>query len=233
LHKISRRTLARLLGGSATALSLTAKASAATLAALFAPSGSAAETGPPARNFPQGFLWGSATASYQVEGAVQEAGRGPTIWDTFSHTPGTTHHGDTGDVADDFFHRYKADIQLMKELGLRSFRFSVAWSRVFPTGTGQPNPQGLDFYQRMIDALLQAGIAPFCTLYHWDLPQPLQDRGGWENKDTAKAFADYAGYTAGKLSDKVQHFMTMNEMRTFVELGYGQGVHAPGLRLEE
>ncbi len=185
-----------------------------------------------ARSFPAGFLWGSATASYQVEGAVKEEGRGPSIWDTFSHTAGKTHNGDTGDVADDHFHRYKEDIQLMKDLGLKTYRFSIAWSRVFPTGTGAPNPKGLDFYNRMLDSLLAAGIEPFCTLYHWDLPQPLQDKGGWENRDTAKAFADYAGYTAGKLSDRVKHFMTMNEIRSFVELGYSNGMHAPGLKLD-
>jgi beta-glucosidase len=185
-----------------------------------------------ARKFPQGFLWGSATASYQVEGAVKEEGRGPSIWDTFSHTPGKTHDGDTGDVADDHFHRYKEDVQIMKDLGVKCYRFSVSWSRVFTTGTGAPNPLGLDFYNKMLDVLLAAGIEPFCTLYHWDLPQPLQDRGGWENRDTAKAFADYAGYTAGKLSDRVKHFMTMNEIRTFVELGYQTGTHAPGLKLD-
>jgi len=184
------------------------------------------------RTFPESFLWGSATASYQVEGAVHEDGRGATIWDTFSHTPGKTHNGDTGDVADDFYHLYPHDIQLMKEMGLRSFRFSVAWSRIFPSGKGAPNAKGLDFYKRLVDGLLEAGIQPFCTLYHWDLPQALQDKGGWENRDTAKAFADYAGYTAGKLSDKVTQFMTMNEMRSFVELGYKTGVHAPGLRLD-
>jgi len=225
LNKISRRTLARMLGGSATALSLPGLGFAAT-------SAEANESEKRERSFPEGFLWGSATASYQVEGAVHEGGRGQTIWDTFSHTPGKTQNGDTGDVADDYYHRYASDIQLMKSLGLKTCRFSVAWSRIFSTGTGKPNPQGLDFYSRMVDTLLAAGIQPFCTLYHWDLPQPLQDRGGWENKDTAKAFADYAGYTAEKLSDRVQHFMTMNEMRTFVEQGYQLGVHAPGLKLD-
>ncbi len=183
------------------------------------------------RKFPEGFLWGSATASYQVEGAVHEDGRGPSIWDTFSHTPGKTHNGDTGDVADDYYHRYKEDIGLMSDLGLKTCRFSVAWPRIFPNGTGTPNPKGLDFYDRMVDALLAAGIQPYCTLYHWDLPQALQDKGGWENRDTAKAFADYAGYTAGHLSDRVHQFMTVNELRSFVELGYGNGQHAPGLRV--
>ena len=180
-------------------------------------------------SFPQGFLWGSATASYQVEGGVNEGGRGPTVWDTFSHTPGKVANGDTGDIADDFYHLYPKDIALMQSLGIKAFRFSVAWSRIFPTGTGRPNQQGIDFYKRLTDALLTAGITPFCTLFHWDLPQALQDKGSWENRDTARAFADYAGYTAGALSDKVSHFMTMNEMRSFVELGYGNGLHAPGL----
>jgi len=184
-----------------------------------------------ASSFPQNFLWGAATAAYQVEGAVHEGGRGRTIWGTFSHTPGTTFRGETGDVADDFYHLFPNDIRLMKEMGLKAFRFSVAWSRIFPNGTGKPNQAGIDFYNRLVDALMGAGVAPYCTLYHWDLPQELQDRGGWENRDTATAFADYAGFTAGILSDRVKHFMTMNEMRSFVELGYGQGVHAPGLKL--
>lgn len=184
------------------------------------------------RHFSSGFLWGSAAASYQVEGAVNEDGRGQSIWDTFSHTQGKVNNGDTGDVSVDFFHRYQADIQLMKELGLKSFRFSISWSRIFPTGRGTPNPQGLNFYNKMVDALLEAGIQPYCTLYHWDLPQPLQDKGGWSNADTSKAFADYAGYTAGKLSDKIQNFMTINEMRTVAEQGYSLGVHAPGLHLD-
>ena len=182
--------------------------------------------------FPSGFLWGSATASYQVEGGANEGGRGPTIWDKFSHTAGKVANGDTGDVADDFYHRFPQDIRLMQDLGVKTFRFSVAWSRIFPSGTGKPNPQGVDFYHRLTDALLAAGIQPYCTLFHWDLPQALQDKGGWENRDTASAFADYAGYTAGVLSDRVKHFMTMNEMRSFVELGYGNGLHAPGLKLE-
>jgi beta-glucosidase len=227
-NNISRRTLARILGGSAAALTLPRVGFATEGAS--APSTHTAGT---TRTFPSDFLWGSATASYQVEGAVHEAGRGPSIWDTFSHTPGKTHNGDTGDVADDFFHRYKEDIQIMKGLGLKTFRFSVSWSRIFPTGTGSPNPQGLDFYHHLADALLEAGIQPFCTLYHWDLPQALQDKGGWENHDTSKAFADYAGYTAGKLSDKVRHFMTMNEMRTFVDVGNREGRHAPGLKLDD
>lgn len=181
--------------------------------------------------FPHGFLWGSATASYQVEGAIKEDGRGTSIWDTFSHTPGKTHEGDTGDVADDSYHLYKEDIALMKDLGLKTCRFSIAWPRIFPSGTGAPNPKGLDHYKKFVDALRDAGIEPFCTLYHWDLPQALEDKGGWQNRDTAQAFADYAGYVAGQLSDRISHFMTMNEISTFVELGYGNGIHAPGLKL--
>ena len=226
-NKISRRSFARLLGASSALAYLPVELNASELAAPSAPGG-AVES----RRFPESFLWGSATASYQVEGGVHEDGRGATIWDTFSHTQGKTHNGDTGDVADDFFHLYGHDIQLMKEMGLTSCRFSVAWSRIFPDGTGAPNQKGLDFYRRLVDSLLEANIQPFCTLYHWDLPQALQDKGGWENRDTAKAFADYAGYTAGKLSDKVKQFMTMNEMRSFVELGYKTGAHAPGLRLD-
>jgi beta-glucosidase len=187
---------------------------------------------PATRSFPSGFLWGSATASYQVEGAVHEDGRGPSIWDTFSHAPGKTHNGDTGDVADDSYHRYKEDVALMKQLGLTTCRFSVAWTRVFPIGTGPANPIGLDYYNRFVDELLRYGIQPFCTLYHWDLPQALEDKGGWQSRATAQAFADYAGYTSGKLSDRVSHFMTMNEMRAFVDAGYGRGRHAPGLSLD-
>jgi len=183
--------------------------------------------------FPIEFLWGSATASYQVEGAVQEGGRGPSIWDTFSHTPGKIANGDTGDVADDFFHRYREDVQLMKKLGVHAFRFSVAWPRVFPTGSGEPLAQGLDFYKHLVAELQANGIEPFCTLYHWDLPQALQDNGGWENPDTSHRLAEYEGYVAGELSRiGVRHFFTMNEMRTFAELGYGNGTHAPGLKLE-
>jgi len=185
------------------------------------------------RPFPKGFLWGSATASYQVEGAVKEDGRGVSIWDTFSHTPGNTHNGDTGDVATDSYHRYKEDIALMKSLGLKACRFSVAWPRIFPQGTGTPNQKGIDFYRRYCEELHAAGIGPFCTLYHWDLPQALEDKGGWQSKATSQAFADYAGYTAGKLSDLVSHWMTMNEMASFIGSGYGSGKHAPGLVLSK
>jgi beta-glucosidase len=221
IPKFSRRSLGRILGGAAATLSLP------TLARAAEPGTASA-----ARTFPPGFLWGSATASYQVEGAANEDGRGKSIWDTFSHTSGKTDRGDTGDVADDFYHRYPQDIALMRSLGLKTFRFSVSWTRIFPSGAGSPNAQGVDFYKRLLDALLAAGIEPFCTLYHWDLPQPLQDRGGWENRDTARLFADFAGYTSGQLGDRCRHFMTMNEMRTFVEQGYQIGKHAPGMHLD-
>jgi beta-glucosidase len=183
-------------------------------------------------SFPRNFFWGGAVASYQVEGAVHEGGRGISVWDTFSHIAGNTANGDTGDVASDFYHLYPRDIDLMKDLGIQALRLSIAWPRIFPTGKGKPNQQGVDFYNRLVNALLAAGIQPYCTLFHWDLPQPLQDDGGgWENPDIPKVFADYAGFTAGFLSDRVQHFMTMNEIRSFVELGYQQGIHAPGLKL--
>jgi beta-glucosidase len=184
------------------------------------------------RAFPPGFRWGTATASYQIEGAVNEDGRGPSVWDTFSHTPGRIKNNDNGDVAVDAYHRYREDVQLMKALGTRAYRFSIAWSRVFPEGKGAANPKGLDFYNRLVDELLANGIEPFATLFHWDLPQPLQDRGGgWESRATAVAFADYAGYVAERLTDRVKHIFTINEFWTFVELGYGRGVHAPGLNL--
>src|SRR5262245_15711607 len=169
-----------------------------------------------ARDFPKGFLWGTATAAYQIEGAVNADGRGPSIWDTFAHTPGKVHNNDTGDVAADHYHRYKDDVQSMKALGVGAYRFSIAWPRIFPQGSGAPNPKGLDVYNRLLDELAAAGIAPFATLYHWDLPQALQDRGGWESRDTAKAFADYAGFVADKLGDRVRRFFTLNECAAFV-----------------
>jgi beta-glucosidase len=224
LNRFSRRTFARLFGSAA--LAPAALTNLATSAA-----GQTTQSATTARSFPQGFLWGSATASYQVEGAVDEDGRGPSIWDTFAHTPGKTNNGDTGDVADDHYHRYKEDVALMKALGLKTYRFSVAWPRVFPQGTGTPNPKGLDFYNRLVDELLAANIQPFCTLFHWDLPQALEDKGGWQSRDTSEAFASYAGYVAQHLSDRVKHFMTLNEMRSFVDIGYKDGRHAPGLTL--
>jgi beta-glucosidase len=221
----SRRSLLKLCGSVLPASALL-KLSAALEPAAFAQAGNTP------RKFPDGFLWGSATAAYQVEGAYKEDGRGMSVWDTFSHTPGKTAHGDTGDVADDHYHRYKEDIQLMKALGLTSYRFSVSWSRILPDGTGAVNPKGLDFYNRLVDELLQANIQPFCTLFHWDLPQALQDKGGWQSKETSKAFADYAGVMAGKLSDRVKHFMTLNEIASFVD-GYVNPKNAPGLEVDK
>lgn len=180
-------------------------------------------------DFPEDFLWGCATASYQIEGAVHEDGRGQTIWDVFSHTPGKIADGSNGDVACDSYHRYGEDIALLKDLGVKSYRLSIAWSRIFPEGRGTPNAKGLDYYNRVIDGLLEAGIAPYVTLFHWDLPQALP--GEWQNRDTAKAFADYAGFTAGKLGDRVKNFMTVNELRCFTDLSHQDGKHAPGLKL--
>jgi beta-glucosidase len=185
----------------------------------------------PHRQFPKGFLWGTATASYQVEGAANEDGRGVSIWDTFAHTPGKVINDANGDVADDHYHRYKQDVQLMKALGVKGYRFSIAWPRVVPGGTGAPNPKGLDFYKRLVDELLANGIQPYATLYHWDLPQPLQDKGGWESKDTSKAFGDYAGVVSSGLSDRVKNWFTANEFWVFINLGYRFGTHAPGLQL--
>lgn len=192
--------------------------------------GTVARAKPVDLSFPAGFTWGCATASYQIEGAVHEGGRGPSIWDTFSHTPGKVANGDTGDVACDSYHRFAEDIALLKALGVSSYRLSIAWPRIFPQGRGAPNPQGIDYYNRVIDALLAAGIEPAVTLFHWDLPQALP--GGWQNRDTAHAYADYAGFMAGKLADRVHRFITVNELRCFTDLGHQVGVHAPGLRLD-
>lgn len=178
--------------------------------------------------FPPDFVIGSATASYQIEGAVREDGRGPSIWDTFSHTPGKTTNGDTGDVADDHYHRLDADLDLMAGLGLEAYRFSIAWPRIQPTGSGRVNQKGLDFYGRLVDGLLQRGIRPIATLYHWDLPQPLEDAGGWPNRDTAMRFAEYAGIVTDALGDRVHTWTTLNEPWCSAYLGYGSGAHAPG-----
>ncbi|MBI4940314.1 MAG: family 1 glycosylhydrolase, partial [Actinobacteria bacterium] len=180
--------------------------------------------------FPEGFLWGAATASYQIEGAATEDGRGPSIWDTFSHTPGLTLDGATGDVACDHYHRVDADVALMAGLGLQGYRFSIAWPRIVPTGSGAVNQAGLDFYSRLVDTLLAKGIRPIATLYHWDLPQPLEDAGGWPARDTAYRFAEYAQVLAGALGDRVHTWTTLNEPWCTAYLGYGSGVHAPGRR---
>lgn len=194
---------------------------------------SAAQPGAtPLFRFPDGFLWGTATSAYQIEGAVNDDGRGPSIWDRFAHIAGKISDRSNADVADDHYHLYKQDVQLMQALGAKAYRFSIAWPRVFPEGSGAPNPKGLDFYDRLIDELLSHGITPFATLYHWDLPLALQDRfGGWLSRETSKAFGDYAGYVAEHLSDRVSHFFTINECSRLVSLGYGLGFDAPGLKL--
>ena len=185
-------------------------------------------------SFPPDFVWGAATSAYQIEGAVQEDGRGPSIWDRFVHLKGKIIDQSTADVANDHYHRYKEDVQLIKELGAKAYRFSIAWPRVFPEGSGTPNPKGLDFYNRLLDELLANGIEPFATLYHWDLPQALQDRyGGWRSRDTSKAFADYAGYVAARISDRVKQIFTINECGRLVQAGFGTGIDAPGLILPQ
>jgi beta-glucosidase len=181
-------------------------------------------------DLPPGFLWGAATAAYQVEGAAAEDGRGPSIWDTFAHTPGRVLAGDTGDEAIDHYHRYRDDIALMRELGLGAYRFSVAWPRIQPDGRGAPNQPGLDFYRRLVDGLLEAGIQPWPTLYHWDLPQALEDAGGWPSRDTAYRFADYAALVHAALGDRIGTWTTLNEPWCSAFLGYASGVHAPGRR---
>ncbi|MFI0820476.1 glycoside hydrolase family 1 protein [Streptomyces sp. NPDC021098] len=179
-------------------------------------------------SFPPGFLWGAAAAAYQVEGAAQEDGRTPSIWDTFSHTPGKVLGGDTGDVAVDHYHRFREDIRLMADLNLAAYRFSVSWSRVQPTGRGPAVQRGLDFYRGLVDELLSAGIQPVLTLYHWDLPQELENTGGWPERETAERFAEYAGIVAEALGDRVEYWTTLNEPWCSAFLGYGSGVHAPG-----
>jgi beta-glucosidase len=180
--------------------------------------------------FPSDFTWGAATAAYQIEGAWNEDGKGESIWDRFSHTPGKVDNGDTGDVACDHYHRYPQDVALMRQLGLQAYRFSVSWPRILPTGRGQVNPAGLDFYDRLVDEVLAAGIDPFLTLYHWDLPQALQDQGGWDNRDTCGYFTDYAAVMLKRLSDRVKHWTTFNEPHVVAFVGNFLGRHAPGFR---
>jgi beta-glucosidase len=193
------------------------------------PPNSAGAPGAPL-GFPDGFLWGAATAAYQVEGAWQADGKGESIWDRFSHTPGAVKDGGTGDVACDQYHRYREDVALLASLNLRSYRFSVSWPRVQPSGRGPANAAGLAYYDRLVDALLERGVRPFPTLYHWDLPQRLEDAGGWPNRDTADRFADYAGLVAGALGDRVRAWSLFNEPYIFTTLGYLLGIHAPGRR---
>ncbi|WP_458242965.1 GH1 family beta-glucosidase [Streptomyces sp. MAI_2237] len=178
--------------------------------------------------FPTGFRWGTATAAYQIEGAAAEDGRTPSIWDTYSHTPGRVRNGDTGDVACDHYHRWREDVDIMADLGVDAYRFSISWPRVQPTGRGPAVEKGLDFYRRLTDALLEKGIEPVVTLYHWDLPQELEDAGGWPERGTAERFAEYASLAARALGDRVKIWTTLNEPWCSAFLGYGSGVHAPG-----
>lgn len=180
--------------------------------------------------FPENWVWGAATSAYQVEGAARAGGRGPSIWNVFTATPGNTHQGESGAIAVDHFHRTNEDVALMRELGLGAYRFSVAWPRVFPTGSGRPNAAGIDFYRRLVDELAQAGIAPQATLYNWDLPQALQDRGGWLNRDTAARFGEYAYTIASALGDGIHTWTTISEPATAAFLGHWSGEHAPGIR---
>ena len=180
--------------------------------------------------FPESFIWGAATAAYQIEGAWDEDGKGPSIWDVFCRVPGAIQNGDTGDVACDHYHRWREDVVLMRELGLQAYRFSISWPRVLPEGKGKVNRPGLDFYDRLVDALLAADIRPFVTLYHWDLPQALQEEGGWPVRDTACRFADFADVVSRRLGDRVRRWITLNEPWVAAYAGYGNGYHAPGIR---
>lgn len=179
--------------------------------------------------FPKNFVWGSATAAYQIEGAWNEDGKGPSIWDEFSHTPGKILDGTDGDVACDHYHRFREDVKLMKELGLKAYRFSVSWPRLLPCGTGEVNEAGVRFYSELIDALLEAGITPYMTLYHWDLPLALQEKGGWCNREISDWFAEFTRLIADRFGDRVKHFITVNEISVFIK-GIVNGVHAPGIR---
>ena len=183
--------------------------------------------------FPEDFIWGAASAAYQIEGGAAEDGKGPSIWDDFSHTPGKVFGGHTGDVAADAYHRYTEDLDLMKDLGIRHYRFSVSWPRVLPEGRGGINPAGLAYYDRVVDAALERGITPWITLYHWDLPLTLEEEGGWLARDTAYAFGEYSFLIAEHFKDRVRHFFTINEPQCAIGLGYGTGVHAPGKKLSD
>ena len=182
--------------------------------------------------FPADFIWGAATASYQIEGAAYEDGRGESIWDRFCRTPGKVRNGDTGDIACDHYHRYMEDVALMRRLGMRGYRFSIAWPRILPNGRGPVNPKGLDFYDALVDALLESDIQPCATLYHWDLPQALEDAGGWPNRDTVDAFVEYTEAVVRRLGDRVPYWITHNEPWVASWMGYGLGIHAPG-RMDE
>jgi beta-glucosidase len=184
----------------------------------------------PEAAFPDHFLWGAATSAYQIEGSPLADGAGPSNWHRFSHTPGATHNGETGDIACDHYRRWPEDVELMRRMGLTSYRFSLSWSRVLPTGRGARNPPGIDFYRRLVDRLLEVGIEPAVTLFHWDLPTALEDQGGWANPDSVSWFADYADCAFGALGDRVSMWMTLNEPWVVMDAGYVFGVHAPGRR---
>ena len=229
-NSLSRRRFASIAGWSA--LGITTVSPQSSQVERGRERGPASERLPAA--FPSNFLWGTATSAYQIEGAVSEDARGPSIWDRYIHTGGKILDRSNADTANDHYHRYREDVQLIRKLGAKAYRFSVAWPRIFPDGTGAPNPKGLDFYNRLLDELLANGIEPFVTMYHWDLPQTLQDRfGGWMSRDTSKAFADYTGYVAERISDRAKHIFTINECARFVNLGYGSGLDAPGLTLSQ
>jgi len=187
--------------------------------------------GPAQAGFPDDFVWGTATASYQIEGAVAEDGRGPSIWDVFCKKPGAVFEGDNGDVACDHYHRYAEDVALLKQLGVKSYRLSLSWTRLLPEGRGRVNEKGVDFYKRLFDALAHAGITPMVTLYHWDYPQALFEKGGWLARDSASWFADYASLAVSRLGDRVKLWITQNEPSIYIEVGHVTGVHAPGLKL--
>jgi beta-glucosidase len=243
MSMLTRRRLLRHAATTATASAATASAAtgtglgaaAATAATVTgcadrdeSPAPRTADTPAGDLRFPPDFGWGAATSAYQIEGAAKEDGRGESIWDTFSRTPGRTRNGDTGDIAADHYHRYVEDLDLMRDLGLRSYRFSISWPRVQADGAGAPNQRGLDFYRRLVDGLHERGIAPMATLFHWDLPQALQDAGGWESRDVAHRFADYAEIVFRALGDRVPVWLTVNEPKTVVQNGYLWGHHAPG-----
>ena len=179
-------------------------------------------------DFPKDFVWGAATASYQIEGARDQDGKGESIWDRFSHTPGKILNGDTGDIACDHYHRWRDDVALMKDLGLKAYRFSIAWPRVLPAGRGDVNQAGIDFYSQLVDSLLEAGIEPYATLYHWDLPQVLQDEGGWPARMIVDTFTEYADVVSRALGDRVKNWITLNEPWVSAFVGYRDGRHAPG-----
>ena len=182
-------------------------------------------------SFPEGFTWGAAAASYQIEGRGRDSGRGLCIWDMFCRKESAVCHGHDGEVACDHYHRWRDDIQVMKDLGLQAYRLSVSWPRVLPNGTGAVNERGLAFYDQLVDGLLDAGITPFVTLFHWDYPYELYCRGGWLSPDSPQWFAEYTQVLAERLGDRVQHWITLNEPQVFLTLGHREGIHAPGLKL--